>query len=158
MTKVHIVKKARKDYPEHGIKKGDKYYWWQFAFCEKSFSKTPPTRGALTRSSYLQALCVIEDSIGQLKESSAESIIADLESIIDSLQTLKDEQEERLDNMPEQFKETSAAGETLQGRIDELDQWISDLESIDADFDPKGEESEEDFVNRITGEIQNVGI
>ncbi len=44
MAKATFVKKAQKDYPEFGIKKGDSYWHWAFAFGPKYKSKTQPTR------------------------------------------------------------------------------------------------------------------
>ena len=38
MPKLNYVKKARKDYPESEIQKGDSYYWWQFNYGPKNKS------------------------------------------------------------------------------------------------------------------------
>jgi len=167
---VHKVLKARKDYPEHKIKKGETYYWWVFNFEPgRHFSKTPPRRSQLTKSSYLASLWDLEDRIADLKSEGkedesgvialAEDMKSELDEIKEELEYLKGEQEERLEAMPDHFKETSPSGELLQERIDELDEWISALDTIDDDYDEESsEEDKKEFIERIISEIQDVGI
>jgi hypothetical protein len=128
MPRVHHVKKARKDHGEN-IKKGDSYYWWKFNYGPKVKSKTYPRRSQLTRSDFLGTYYDIQDGF----EPTPDSIIDDLSNLIDDVSNLRDETQERFDNMPENLQETSSSGEMLQERIDGLEGWISDLESIDAD-------------------------
>lgn len=52
MASVTFVKKAMKDYPDHGIKKGESYYWWKFRFGGKHYSRTPPRQSQLTQSEF----------------------------------------------------------------------------------------------------------
>ncbi len=45
MARAHFVKAAAKDHPEHGIKKGESYWWWAFRSAygsRKVYSKTQP--------------------------------------------------------------------------------------------------------------------
>lgn len=60
-----------------------------------------------------------------LDEDGVESLISDLEDI-------RDDQQDRLDNMPEQLQEASS-GELLQERIDMLESAIDELSNIDFD-------------------------
>ena len=125
MPRVHFVRKARKDNP--AVKKGESYYWWKFRFGSKIRSKTRPPRWKLTRSSFLSTLWQLEDSIpNEMTEEEIESFISELE-------ILKEECEGSLDNMPEQLRDTSESGYLLQERVDGLENWIAELESIDFD-------------------------
>ncbi|MFH1625086.1 MAG: hypothetical protein ABID54_08015 [Pseudomonadota bacterium] len=51
MLKV-TIQKARKDYPEVGVKKGNTYYKWSFNFGPTVKSLTPPKRSQLTRKDF----------------------------------------------------------------------------------------------------------
>ena len=161
MARVHFVKSARKDYPDHKIKKGESYYWWQFAFRGKSFSKTQPTRSQLTQSGFLQAFYDLQDRIGSLSAETADDLQTQVEDIISEIESVRDEQQERLDNMPEHLQESSGSGQLLQERIEGLEQWQSDIENIDlnyeADEDLKPDEQEEalrEFIEQAIMEIQ----
>lgn len=134
MPKVHHVK-ARKDYPEEGIEKGDDYYWWSFRFGPKVRSKTAPKRSQLTGSSFLSQLYDLEDGIEtRMRGVDASDLEMEIGSLVDDLQTLADECQDSLDNMPEQFQEAES-GLLLQERIEGVEGWVSDLESIDTDYD-----------------------
>src|SRR6266446_4284886 len=65
MPKVHFVKKAQKDHPDVGIKKGESYYWWAMKTGPRSGitrkSKTPPKRSQLTSSDYFSRLWDLQD-------------------------------------------------------------------------------------------------
>ena len=140
MARLHTVKKARKDYPEDGIKKGDTYYWWQFRFGPKMRSKTYPKRSQLTQSDFYIWLYDLEDSIDALvPDKTLEDEVANIISEIDDM---RDELQSRLDVIPEQLQD-SGSGEILQERIDALDEWSSGLQSIDFDVDTNEDDNEE---------------
>lgn len=133
MTTLHFVKKARKANKAAGIKKGDSYYWWQFAYGPKQCSKERPRRSQYaTRSPYLSAIYDIEDDI----EAMTIEDVTDgcLDDFISQIEQTKEEAENSLDNIPDQLKE-APAGATLQEYIDNLESWQSDLEGIDLDID-----------------------
>jgi hypothetical protein len=121
MTTAHFVKKAQKDYPEQGIKKGDSYWHWAFAFGPKYKSKTQPTRSQLTRSHFLSTLYSIEDSIPDaFIECNTTDLLQDaVDQIISEIEELKDETQNSLDNMPPQLQDADS-GQLLQERIDGL--------------------------------------
>lgn len=135
MAKVTFVKRARKENPV--AKKGESYYWWQFAFQPKMYSKTPPTRSQTVRSPFYQQLYALEDSVGSYIDP--DSVQNDF---IPELEQLRDEQEEARENMPEGLQE-SATGELLQERFDGLDNWITEIES-ELDNYPNGDLTEEE--------------
>ena len=142
MTKANFVKKARKDYPDAGIKAGESYYWWKFNFQKHIYrSKTAPTRQQLTTSDFLSQVYDIEDHIGNL--STEDDLASEVESITTEIEELSSETEDRLNNMPDQLQEGSSSGQLLQERIDSLSEFQSDLEGIDTDVDEAGIKEEE---------------
>ncbi len=162
MPRVY-TQKARKDYPNEGIKKGDIYYKWSIKTGPASGidyrSKTPPKPSQLTGSPFLQELYSIQEEIETLTAETAEDLKSQMEDIIGRIENLRDETQGSLDNMPEGLQQGDT-GQLLQERIDGLDGWISDLEGVDLDFefdeeepetpDQEKEESDEDFAKRET--------
>ena len=144
---VH-VKKAQKDYPEHGIKKGESYYWWKFKRGGKYYSKTAPRRSQLTQSAFYAAIFDIEDEIADAPADDGLAGIAD--DIASRLRELGDECQSNLDNMPEGLQQGSS-GELLQERVSAMEQAADEIESLEFDepngddFDlPEQEEGESD--------------
>jgi len=160
--KIHFVKKARKDYPEAGIKKGESYYWWKPRYGGIRRSKTYPSRQQLTQSEFLCRVYDIEDEleegieidVSQPPEEIEKEIESWLQEIILEIEELRDECEEKLDNMPYQLQDTSEAGMLLQERIDALDEWISDLENVDISI---GEGDEEEIRERVDEILDEIG-
>jgi hypothetical protein len=160
MTRAHFVKKAQKDYPEFGIKKGDSYWHWAFAFGPKYKSKTQPTRSQLTRSSFLSTLYSIEDGISNaFKEcTTSDDLESSMEQLISDIEELKDETQNSLDNMPSQLQDADS-GQLLQERIEALESWISDLQSIDLSIeDDLSDEEKANRIQEIIEEIEGYGI
>lgn len=162
MARAHFVKKAQKDHPEGGIKKGDSYYWWAFMVGgrggPKHYSKTQPKASQLTQSAYYGAVADIGDAISAL---SADDGLEDAaKEIAGSLNELADEQEEKLNNMPDSLQ-SGSTGEQLQERTDACRQAAEELEGIsygDFESNKEGDESEEDYWNRILDEVQGVSL
>lgn len=152
MAHAMHVKKARKNYPEYGIKKGEEYWWWKFAFGSKHYSKTPPTRYDLTQSDFQRQVYTIEDMIASLDNSTSDTIEDNIQNILSEIENLKSECEEKLSNMPEHLQESSSSGQLLQERIDNLDNWYSEIENIDLSSLQEIEVSEEDLEEGQTKE------
>jgi hypothetical protein len=155
MANAVYVKKARKDYPEAEIKKGEGYWKWSFRFGGVHKSKTKPSRSQLTQSSFLSTLYDIEDTIDDrfagLGEQ--EEIESALDDLIGDIESLRDEAEGSLDNMPEQLHDGDT-GQMLQDRIEGLESWISDLSSVDAIVDDElTKEEKADRIQEIIDEI-----
>ena len=146
MLKVETIKKARKDYPNEGIKKGDTYYKWSFNFGPTFKSLVYPTRNQLTRSDFLGQFYDLEDGTAARFEGldNGDDIESAKDELVSDIQNLLDETQEKLENMPEQLRESSDAGNTLQERIDGLEGWISDLEGVDVSIDEELESEEVD--------------
>jgi len=150
MARAKFVKKARRAVPEAGIEIGDSYYWWKFRFGGKHFSKTPPKPSQLTQSNYLSQILAIQER--DFDRDDPESFVEDVKG---ELESLKDEIEGNLQNMPEGLQQGDT-GQLLQERIDSLDQVITDLESIDMQFeDDISDEEKEDKINDIESEYEN---
>lgn len=142
MTTLHHVNKARKAIKGTDIKKGDSYYWWQFAFRSKQVSKTRPRRSQyMTQSPYLGGIYDVEDDINALQVSDITNDSC-LDDILNSIESIKDEAESSLDNIPDQLKE-APAGATLQEYIDNLEAWYDELRDVDFDNVEDGSFDEE---------------
>ncbi len=140
-ARLNFVKKARRPVPEYDIEVGDSYYWWKFRFGRKHFSKKKPSRSQLTQSNFLsQVFDIVDQTINNL--SPDETLPDELSSVIDQLEELRSEQEDHLQNMPDHLQESSSSGQTLTEYIDELDNWISELQSIEAEVDEETIRSE----------------
>jgi hypothetical protein len=149
MVQVHHVK-AKKDYLDYGIKKGEMYYWWQHRFHPKRYSKTLPTRSMTTTSDFLGQLYELEDGMPDRfkydENMTADDLSSELDSFKDEIQNLLDETNEKLENMPDGLRENSSSGEMLQERIDGLENWISELDGIDpSGIDEDNENEDPDY-------------
>jgi len=135
MARLHFVKKARKDYPQYGIKKGDSYYWWKFRYGPKRMSMTRPRQSQLTQSEFLSTVYGVQEDLEDLSASDFEESLEDArDDAVGTLEELRDETQEKHDNMPDQLQ-NSETGELLQSRVDELDNMISTLQDVDCDVD-----------------------
>lgn len=148
MARAHFVKKARKDNP--AVKAGESYYWWQFPYRAKQYSKTAPTRSQLTSSFFLSELYSIQDEIEAMTEPSG------LPELISRIEELGYECENSLENMPEHLQETSDSGILLQERIDAMGDWASELEGVDIEPDPEfADDDMEEWLEKVMDEIRD---
>lgn len=118
-------------------------------------------RSETTSSDYLSQLYDLQDDFAIDDEVSVEDLIAELEN-------LRDEQQEKLDNMPEQFQEADT-GQLIQERIDSIEGAIDTLECLewpnedevreqinDAEDSDEGiDELVKDELKRLTYEVIN---
>jgi hypothetical protein len=130
------------------IEKGESYYWWQFQNSPKQYSKTPPRASELTQSAYYSTLYSIVEQIEDFSADSAEELSDFAESIKTELEDLRDTTQESYDNMPENLQYSPTA-DLLQERVDSLESGISEIESIDFDYE---EEDEEELKQTIADE------
>lgn len=119
MTRLHHVKRARRAYKSEGIKRGQEYWWWQFAYGPKTRSATKPPRSRYaTQSDYLGPLYDLEDGIGALDTAGELSDIAgELNSAADEVEELGSTCQSNRDNMPEHLQEVGN-GELLGNRVE----------------------------------------
>lgn len=134
MGAVSYIKSSRKvwkcDKCGSIIEKGQPYYRGEINFgpvfirCKKCRLKP-----------YEVTTSEFKRSIGELLDTWADTYSLDecgIEDLISALEEIRDDQQDRLDNMPEQLQESSS-GEILQERIDMLESAIDDLSNIDID-------------------------
>ena len=126
MTRLHHVKKAWKD--NTAVKAGEPYYWWQFAYGRKQYSRTIPKRSQLTQSAFLGGVFDIEDDIGEL--GADDGLVDAIATVVESIRELGEMSQESLDNMPEQLKD-APSGEVLQERSEGLESWIDEMGGVD---------------------------
>jgi len=151
------------------IAKGESYYHWSFKYRPKQYSKTQPKRSQLTQSGFLSTLYDLQDRISDCSADSVEDVIALRDEVASEVESLKDEAQSSLDNMPEHLQESSSSGEMLRERIDELENWQSELEGLDfeeednddeirskieGDHEKDEEEEDEEYVERISELIE----
>ncbi len=153
MARAIFVKSARKDNPEHGIKKGESYYWWKFRFGGKHYSKTAPKQSQLTSSDFLSQVYSIEERLAEV--SNLEEAVSERDEVVEELRGLADEQEEKRSNMPEGLQD-GPTGELLQGRYDSCNEFADELEAIDLDIEKDEDESDEDFQSRVDDVINEL--
>lgn len=147
MARATFVKSARRDYPEHGIKKGESYYWWQFVYQGKRYSKTAPKPHQLINSPFLSTVCELGERLDDLETSLAgrtpSDLAADVRDIQSDIESLKDETQDKFDNMPEGLQ-SGDTGQLLEGRVSSLDDWSSNLEDVAGELDTIDEAPEDD--------------
>lgn len=151
MAKINFVKKSRK---EHKCSKtgviipvGSPYQWISFNFgptivrsMEAGFEPWE-----LISNEYSREIARIQQEFS--KRIDELDTIEDAEALKDELQgaleSMRDEQEEKRDNLPEQFQDVGP-GEVITERYDNLEEVISNLEDISFDdFEEREEDLEE---------------
>lgn len=149
MPKLNFVKKARKDNPV--VSRGESYFWWKFAFGAKQYSAARPARYRLTQSEFYSTLWSIED--GFEASDIADELADQIETFASELEELRDAQEEKRENMPESLQE-STTGELLQERYDQLDEWVSNIEQLETEYDSENDGTEEEFCEALASEFE----
>jgi uncharacterized protein YicC (UPF0701 family) len=151
VPRVH-QRKAAKDYPSDGIAKGETYYTWSIKLQRGGLvkrSKTYPKPQQLTTSEYRIAVLDLIDRINDAEDIDA------LRSVADDIRELANEQQEKLDNMPEGLQQ-GATGELIQERQQECESWaddvdaacdqlestLSDIDDEEAEANPENEDDE----------------
>lgn len=140
MARVH-QRKARKDYPSHGIKKGDDYYFAQIKTGPRSSrtlrSLTPFKRSQLTTSAFLGGLYDFEDSLDAAPRD--ESLPDTLRSLAEEIRSLGQEEQDKFDNMPENFQQGDT-GQMLEERAQNCESWADEMEQAADELETKIEE------------------
>ena len=161
MAKVQVIQKSRKEYKCSKCGKvipvGSKYYKGEINFGPTIIRCTDCGLKSyeVTTSDWVM-------NVGQLLDnySSEYTICEDgVNDIISAIEEIRDDQQDRLDQMPEQLQDSSSAGELLNERIDACENAISDLESINYEdlknsslsiFLGNYEDSNDEIIRKIT--------
>ena len=123
--KIHHIKKARKDYPDDGIKKGDEYFWWKWRYGTKQRSPVRPTSLDKYPNTAEKEWTELQYRV-QMKID-AEEYDADL---LQELQEYADAQEDKISCIPEVFEDTEQS-QQMQQRFDEATEMTSTLENLE---------------------------
>lgn len=138
MARVHH-RKARKDYPEAGIVRGDMYYTARIKTGPRSSrvirQKEQIRPSQLTTSEYLSAVLGLQESFDP-------ATYQDISDAAETLRAIGQEAQERFDAMPENLQESENA-QMLQGRAgscdeiaDRLDELASEWEGLEKPKEP----------------------
>ncbi|HUW14874.1 MAG TPA: hypothetical protein VM537_34460 [Anaerolineae bacterium] len=132
MPRVTRVEKARKDYPEAGISKGDTYYHWSFRYGGKHRSKDRPRPSQLTQSK-LSGAYAAQESIEDLSgETDIDTIRSVVESAISEIQEVAEEYRDSADTIRETFSESPTADE-CEEKAEALESYAEELEGVTLD-------------------------
>lgn len=158
MARAHFVKRAAKDYPDHGIAKGESYYWWKFMVGgrggPKRYSKTPPKPSQLTQSEFLSQFYALEEQIADLKAD--DGLESSVEEIASDFRELGEEQESKRSNMPESLQD-SDTGNQMQERAEKCEEIAGELEQIEFDLaDRDDNQTESEYWESKLEEVQGV--
>lgn len=155
MPRVHH-RKAGKDYPTQGIKKGEMHYTWHPRGMPWLRSKTRPRQSQLTTSPFLSAVYQAGERLEDL--TMKDNILETIEEMVSELEELKDECEENLDNIPWDLQDSHI----LTERIPDLESFISELEAYDfedQEFDDEGSEEAKEWKDEkenVLADLQQV--
>jgi hypothetical protein len=123
MPRVHH-RKARKDYPAAGIKRGDMYYTWKIKLARGGMlfrQLTPPRPSQLTNSPFTGPLNDLQDDLRACTDADG------LRGIAESVRELGEEQQEKFDNMPEGLQQGDT-GQLLEERAQGCESWADAIE------------------------------
>jgi len=148
VPRVNTVKKAAKDYPESGIKKGDQYFWWHFRHGPMVRSKEYPKPWQLTRSEFYGTLLQIQDRIANIHAEDADDLKSQVDEIASELRSLGEECREKHDNMPDGLQDGDT-GQLLEERASAMESAADELEGIDIDAP-----DEEELVEEVREEMR----
>lgn len=120
-------KKAGKDYPEHGIKKGGTYYEWSFYKQRPIKSKTRPKPSQLTQSKLSGVYLAIETLEEQvLGADTPDDIETALNDCADAVEEVAQEYRDSIQNMPENLQQSGPA-EEMEDKASQLDDFAQEL-------------------------------
>lgn len=134
---------AAKDYPEQGIKKGDKYWHWTpFRGC-KHRSATMPRPSQVEpneqRANIYGATESLSDFLVNALAHPEDITVADIEQAVEDAkeiaETAAEEANEKADNMEEGFGHETEQSQGIREMAEEIENWVNELESFSVDPD-----------------------
>lgn len=157
MPRVHHIK-ARKDYPDIGVKKGEMYYKWKIKTGPVSGvtrrSKEAPKPSQLTASEYASTTAEFCERDFSFEDS--DDAEAQITELAEEIRAFGEEQQSKKDNMPEGLQEGDT-GQLLEARAEACENVASELEGVDTSWDEPEQdedESKKDFETRLEEEKQ----
>ena len=169
MPKVTFVQKAQKDYPDHGIAKGESYYRWSLRMGRGSLlrmSKTRPRPSQLTTSEYYGTVYAaqeeVEDALAAFADPKGiEDLVATLRSAAETIEEAGQDCSEKRDSMEASFSGGCPTMDLLEERsvlcestAQEVNQAADDIEALDLD---EYKNNEEDLVQEVQSIVDGIG-
>jgi len=126
---------AKKDYPEHGISKGDVYYHWTPFRSFKRYSKEYPRPSLVepngTRASYLALQESLSDELNGAE--TMEDLRSAVETAASEAEAVSEELAEKASNIEDGFGHSTEKSEGFSEQADEVSNWASELEGLSLD-------------------------
>ena len=129
---------AAKDYPDQGIRKGDRYWFWTPYRGRKIRSGTYPLPSAVesnaTRSSYLSLQEALHED---LQHSDTVYAIGDaVVAAHDEAIRVSEELREKAENIEDGFGHETEQSQLFNEQADDVETWAGDLENTDIPDEP----------------------
>lgn len=134
------------------IKPGDNYYFYTRRFSRSKRARgtkfthcmnCKPRHSDLSSSPMAEIYDAQEDAHRAIDMAdNGPDMMSAIEDLKAAAEDVKERAEESLENMPEGLRENSDSGQTLQERIDALEEYISELEGVDVSNIEEPEEPE----------------
>jgi len=163
MPRVHR-RKAAKNYPEDGIKKGDIYYTWKFRWRRPCRSLKRPRPSQLTQSEFLGQAYSLQEQVEDMEspalsegEDGVSNFADNLRTIADEVRSLGEEQADKVYNMPESLQESETAdllnqrNEACESLSDEIEQAADEISSMDASACEDDEDLQSEIQSYLDG-------
>lgn len=151
-------RKARKDYPESGIKKGQMYYRAQIKTGPRSSrvlkQLTPFKPSQLTTSEFFGEWFSIQEGFDDSENMTSEAV----SGAADDLRSLADDTYGKFENLPEGFQQ-AYTGELLEMRSDACNEAADLLEELASQLEELEQGENENFdeeLERIGSEVEEV--
>jgi hypothetical protein len=115
LAKIHHVKRALKDRPDIGVRKGDPYFWWwrrtpgQRARGTKHFSRTPPTASQMAGSPLVREVLAMQESMIAVVQVDADDSYERAREIVGRLGEMLADQREATTAIPNSLRRGRAA-------------------------------------------------
>lgn len=150
MARIHH-RKARKDYPAHGIVKGDMYYTAKIKTGPRSSrvlrSKTPLRQSQMTTSPFKSGYFAMQEAWEDDKTPDQETIRAAGETC----RELAEAANESYENMPESLQEGDT-GQMLYERAEQCESKADDLEQLADEYEGLEEPTEPESMDEPEGD------
>lgn len=134
-----VQRKANKDYPQNGIKKGDTYWYVKIKQQRGGIVKrslTPFKRSQLTTSDFLGQLYDWQDELGNLSDMDS------AQGLADTIRELGEEQQGKFDNMPEGLQQGDT-GQMVEARAQACEAAAGEIEEIISRWESEKEEHDD---------------
>ena len=153
VSKLHFVKKSRKNYRAEGIKRGDAYWWFKHYKRSKVRCKAKPPRSAYsTMSPFLGALMDAKDELNRMtaEHATPEEFRDKLEELVGVVEELAEQCETSLEGSLAAFPGGCPTADLLQQRVEACRTLVAQLRDAASSI---AENATEDDVDQALGGI-----